>query len=252
MIFAANWKMHITPAEARAFAKSFLAAVAPRDGRTLAFFPTAVSIESSASAFAGRPDVMVGAQDIHWEPKGAFTGATSVPLARNAGAVCALVGHSERRHVFGESDEDTRRKVRALCDAGLVPFLCVGEKLEEREAGRTTAVVLRQLDGAMKGLSGDERARLVVAYEPVWAIGTGKNATPDAAAEVHSAIRKALGTTVVPILYGGSVNKGNIAALLARPEIDGVLVGGASLDAAGWAEVVKLGTDAKVDAGGKG
>ena len=252
MIFAANWKMHITPAEARAFAKSFLAAVAPRDGRTLAFFPSAVSIESSASAFAGRPDVMVGAQDIHWEPKGAFTGATSVPLARNAGAVCALVGHSERRHVFGESDEDTRRKVRALCDAGLAPFLCVGEKLEEREAGRTTAVVLRQLDAAMKGLSGDERARLVVAYEPVWAIGTGKNATPDDAAEVHSAIREALGTTVVPILYGGSVNKGNIAALLARPEIDGVLVGGASLDAAGWAEVVKLGTDAKVDAGGKG
>ena len=248
MIFAANWKMHIPPAEARAFAKAFLSAVAPREGRTLAFFPNAVSIESSASAFSGRQDVMVGAQDLHWEPKGAFTGATSVQLARSAGAACALVGHSERRHVFGETDEDTRRKVRALFDGGLVPYLCVGEKLEEREAGRTTAVVLRQLDAATNGLTGDELSRLVVAYEPVWAIGTGKNATPEDAAEVHRAIREALGTGVVPILYGGSVNKGNVEALLARPEIDGALVGGASLDAAGWAEVVTLGTQAKVDA----
>ena len=249
MIFAANWKMHIGPAEARAFAKTFLPAVAEQQGRTLAFFPSAVSIEAAAGAFAGRSDVIVGAQDVHWEPKGAFTGATSVQLARNAGGVCALVGHSERRHVFGESDEDTRWKVRALFEGGLIPFLCVGEKLEEREAGQTTAVVLRQLDAALNGLSRDELSRLVIAYEPVWAIGTGKNATPEDAAEVHSAIREALGTKAVPILYGGSVNKGNVAALLSRPEIDGALVGGASLDAAGWSEVVNLGTQAKVDAG---
>src|SRR5262245_518637 len=134
MIFAANWKMHIGPAEARAFAKTLLSAVAPRDGRTLAFFPSAVSIEAAARAFSGRRDVLVGAQDVHWEPKGAFTGAVSVQLAKSAGCVCALVGHSERRHVFGESDEETRRKVRALFDGGLIPFLCVGEKLEEREA----------------------------------------------------------------------------------------------------------------------
>jgi triosephosphate isomerase len=252
MIFAANWKMHIGPAEARAFAKPFLSAVAPREGRTLAFFPSAVSIEAAAGAFSGRSDVLVGAQDIHWEPKGAFTGAVSVQLAKSAGGACALVGHSERRHVFGESDEETRRKVRALSDGGLTPFLCVGEKLEEREAGQTTAVVLRQLDAATNGLSSAELSRLVVAYEPVWAIGTGKNATPDDAAEVHSAIRDALGTALVPILYGGSVNKGNVAALLSRPEIDGVLVGGASLDPAGWAEVVTLGTQAKVDAGQTG
>ena len=249
MIFAANWKMHIPPAEARAFAKSFLSVVARQEGRTLAFFPSAVSIEAAADAFAGRGDVLVGAQDIHWEPKGAFTGATSVALARNAGAGCALVGHSERRHVFGETDADTRRKVRALFDGGLIPFLCVGEKLEEREAGQTTAVVLRQLDAAASGLSTDEMSRLVVAYEPVWAIGTGRNATPEDAAEVHTSIRGALGSPGVPILYGGSVSKANVVALLGRSEVDGVLVGGASLDAAGWAEVVTLGTRAKVDVG---
>lgn len=247
MIFAANWKMNVTPAEARAFAAAFLPLVPPRPDRTLAFFPSAVAIEAAAGTLASRADAVVGVQDVHWEPKGAFTGATSVALARGAGARCGLVGHSERRHVFGESDEDTGRKVRALLDGGLRPFLCVGEKLEEREAGATMAVVLRQLDAATRGLSSADLAQLVVAYEPVWAIGTGRNATPGDAAEVHAAIRAALGTTEVPVLYGGSVNQGNVAALLGRHEIDGVLVGGASLDPAGWAEVVGLGTRAKVD-----
>ena len=246
MIFAANWKMNVTPAEARAFAELFLASTPLQDGRTLAFFPSAVALESTAAAFGSRPDIQVGAQDVYWEPKGAFTGATSATLARGAGAACALVGHSERRHVFGESDADTRRKVRAVFDAGLTPYLCVGEKLEEREAGQTMGVVLRQLDAATNGLSTEELSKLIVAYEPVWAIGTGRNATPDDAAEVHLSIREALGSEVVPVLYGGSVNKGNVAALLARPEIDGVLVGGASLDPAGWAEVVALGSAAKV------
>ena len=252
MIFAANWKMHITPGEARAFADVFLARVPAHEGRVLAFFPSAVALEAAAGAFRGRSDVIVGAQDVYWEPKGAFTGATSVGLAAGAGAASALVGHSERRHVFGESDADTRKKVRALFDGGLVPYLCVGEKLAERENGQTTSVVLRQLDAATNGLSSEELSRLVIAYEPVWAIGTGKNATPEDAAEVHAAIREALGTPRVPILYGGSVNKGNVGALLSRPEIDGVLVGGASLDAAGWAEAVSLGTQAKVDAGARG
>lgn len=252
MIFAANWKMHVTPAEARAFGEVFLARVQALAGRTLAFFPSAVALEATSAAFSPRDDVVVGAQDVFWEPKGAFTGATSVALARAAGASCALVGHSERRHVFGESDDDTRRKLRALFAGGLTPYLCVGEKLEEREAGRTTAVVLRQLDAATNGLSSNELSRLVVAYEPVWAIGTGRNATPDDAAEVHVSIREALGHASVPILYGGSVNTGNVAALMRRPEIDGVLVGGASLDPAGWAEVVKLGTGSKVDGGPAG
>lgn len=243
MLLAANWKMQVTPAEARAYAAAFLARVAPRPGRTLAFFPPAVSLEAAAGAFAMRGDITVGAQDVHWEPKGAFTGATSVPLAAAAGARAALVGHSERRHVFGESDEDTRRKVVALLGAGLTPYLCVGEKLAEREAGETGAVVLRQLRAALDGLSPEQVARLVVAYEPVWAIGTGRNATPEDAATVHRTLRQALtasGGARVPILYGGSVNAGNIEALLSRPEIEGVLVGGASLDPAGWADVVGL------------
>jgi triosephosphate isomerase len=245
LLFAANWKMQVDPAEARAYAARFLGATAPAEGRSLWFFPPAVSIESAVGAFQGRADVWVGAQDVHWEPKGAFTGATSIPLARGAGAAGALVGHSERRHVFGETDEEAGRKVRALLAAGLTAFLCVGEKLEEREAGRTEDVVLRQLRAGLAGVASDAMVRLVVAYEPVWAIGTGRNATAEDAARVHVALRAELtrlGATIrIPILYGGSVNNGNALGLLAQPEIDGVLVGGASLEPDGWAEIVGIG-----------
>jgi triosephosphate isomerase len=243
MILAANWKMNIPPAEARRFAERFLAKVPPKQGRELVFFPSAVAIEAAVQAFAGRPDVRIGVQDVHWEPKGAFTGATSVVLAAAAGAACALIGHSERRHVFGETDEDTRRKLVAVLAGGLTPFLCVGEKLEERERGETESVVLRQLRTACEGAPPVVLDTLVVAYEPVWAIGTGKNATPEDAAHVHRVIRSALdalGARQVPILYGGSVSAGNVQALMARPEVNGVLVGGASLDADGWAEVTRL------------
>jgi triosephosphate isomerase len=150
--------------------------------------------------------------------------------------------------VFGESDEDTRRKVRALLDGGLTPFLCVGELLEQRERGETESVVTRQLEAACSSLDGTQLERLVIAYEPVWAIGTGRNATPDDAASVHRTIRQSLsklGAPAVPILYGGSVNKGNIESLMSRPEIEGVLVGGASLDPEGWAEVVQLARKAR-------
>jgi triosephosphate isomerase len=242
-IFAANWKMHLGPQEARRYAERFLAAVAPRGSREMVFFPGAVSVEATASAFAGRSDVRVGIQDVHWEAKGAFTGAVSVPMAAAAGATCVLVGHSERRHVFGETDADTARKLRAVLAGGLTPFLCVGEKLEEREAHQTEAVVLRQLRTACAGLSAEDLDRIVLAYEPVWAIGTGRNATPDDAAQVHRSLRGALdvlGARQVPVLYGGSVNAGNIVGLLARPEINGVLVGGASLDPLVWAEVIHL------------
>ncbi len=245
LLFAANWKMQVDPGEARGYAERFLGTTAPAVGRALWFFPPAVSIQAAAGAFARREDIRVGAQDVHWEPKGAFTGATSIPLARAAGAAGALVGHSERRHVFGETDEETGRKVRALLAAGLTPFLCVGEKLEERETGETEAVVLRQLRAGLEGVSAADLPRLVLAYEPVWAIGTGKNATPDDAARVHAVLRLALqglgAKGRIPILYGGSVNKGNALALLAQPELDGVLVGGASLDPDGWAEIVALG-----------
>ncbi len=245
LIFAANWKMHIAPAEARAFAGRFLELTAPGAGRSLWFFPSAVSLEAAADAFRGRPDIAVGAQDIHWEPKGAFTGAVSVPLAAGAGARGALVGHSERRHVFGESDVETGRKVQALLSAGLTAMLCVGERLEEREAGNTEAVCLRQLRAGLRAVSGEGWSRVVIAYEPVWAIGTGKNATPADAAQVHRAIRPELAQLGapgrMPILYGGSVNKGNVLALLAEAELDGVLVGGASLDPEGWAEIAGMG-----------
>jgi triosephosphate isomerase len=245
LTFAANWKMHLAPAEARAFAASFLGSTPPVPGRSLWFFPSAVSLEATAVAFLGRPDIRVGAQDVHWEPKGAFTGATSIPLAVGAGAMGALVGHSERRHVFGETDAETGRKVLALLASGCVAMLCVGEKLAEREAGQTEAVCLRQLRAGLEGVAADLWARVLIAYEPVWAIGTGRNATPADASLVHRAIRAELGRLGapdgVPVLYGGSVNKGNVQALLAERQIEGVLVGGASLDPAGWAEIVATG-----------
>lgn len=245
LLFAANWKMQVSPAEAAEYAARFLGATTAVEGRALWFFPPAVSLQAAGAAFAGRPDIRIGAQDVHWEPKGAFTGATSIPLARAAGAAGALVGHSERRHVFGETEEETGRKVRALLDAGLTAFLCVGEKLQERESGATEAVVLRQLHAGLAGTAPSAWSRLVVAYEPVWAIGTGKNATAEDAAAVHAAIRTELARLgadrPVPILYGGSVNAGNALGLLARPEIDGVLVGGASLDPDGWVEITGIG-----------
>jgi triosephosphate isomerase (TIM) len=242
LIFAANWKMHVTPADARAFLSTFLGKVPSQPGRALWFFPSAVAIEAVATAVQGRTDVKVGAQNVYWEPKGAYTGETSIGLAAGAGATGALVGHSERRHVFGETDAETGRKVKALLAAGLTPMLCVGEKLPEREAGETEKVCVRQLRAALDGLGTADLAKVLIAYEPVWAIGTGKNATPADASAVHRAIRaelKGLGAHGhVPVLYGGSVNPGNAAALLAEAELDGVLVGGASLDPVGWESIV--------------
>ncbi|MCL4864578.1 MAG: triose-phosphate isomerase [Gemmatimonadales bacterium] len=244
LLFAANWKMHLGPQAAREFLRLYLAD-RPSDGpHQVAFFPPAVSLEAVAQALADRPAIAVGVQDVHWEPKGAYTGATSIPLAKEAGATMVLIGHSERRHVFGESEEETGRKLRATLEAGLVPVLCVGELLAEREQGTTEAVVLRQLRAALEGVGPEQLATLVVAYEPVWAIGTGRNATPEDAAAVHAVLRAALAEAGRPdarILYGGSVNSGNVAALLAQAEIDGVLVGGASLDPAGWAALVAAG-----------
>ncbi len=244
LLFAANWKMNVGPEDARAYFKTFRARYNRRADREVWFFPPAVSVEAAAQAARQRSDLLVGVQDIYWEPKGAFTGAISAPLALQAGARATLVGHSERRHGFGETDADTRRKVGAALAAGLVPLLCVGETLTERDAGHTVAVVVRQLAGALSDLDGAALARLVVAYEPVWAIGTGRNATPGDAAAVHREIRSWLRERVperARVLYGGSVNAKNVAALLAEPELDGVLVGGASLDPDGWAQLVQTG-----------
>jgi triosephosphate isomerase len=243
LLFAANWKMHIGPDEARAYLKTFRTRYHGREQCAVWFFPPAVSLEAAAHAVRERNDLLVGAQDIHWEAKGAFTGAVSAPLAAQAGAQAALVGHSERRHVFGESDEDTGKKVAAALAGGLAPVLCVGETLAEREAGHTVAIVHRQLTGALGRMAGEKLARVTIAYEPVWAIGTGRNATPVDAALVHREIRAWLATRGVErarVLYGGSVSLKNIVELLAEPELDGVLVGGASLDPVGWAELVQV------------
>lgn len=244
LVFAANWKMHLGPGEAREYIKAFVSGFRLPEGREVWFFPPAVSIEAVAQALTGQPGILVGAQDVHWEAKGAFTGAVSVPLVAAAGARAALVGHSERRHVFGETDAETATKVAAVLAAGLLPVLCVGETLAQREAGDTLATVTRQLGAALGGLDGSTLGKVTVAYEPVWAIGTGRNATPSDAAAVHREIRswlKARKAAATRILYGGSVSRQNVAELLAETELDGVLVGGASLDPSGWAELVRTG-----------
>ncbi len=246
LIYAANWKMNHGPEAARAFMKRFLEITTPVPERSLWFFPPAVSLAAVSDAARSRADVLPGAQNVRWEPQGAFTGELSIAMVGEAGARVILAGHSERRHLFGETDEQVVRKAAAILKAGLQPLICVGETLTEREGGRTEHAILRQLNPLLDKVAADDWARVVVAYEPVWAIGTGKNATPDDAAQVHELIRFIIGRSGVggrlPILYGGSVNAGNVLALLARPELDGVLVGGASLDADGWAELVGLGT----------
>jgi triosephosphate isomerase len=250
LIFAANWKMNHGPSEARGFAQKFLSLTKPVDGRRLWFFPPAVSIGPLSESMQGRPDITVGAQNVHWEPKGAYTGGISIPMVKEVGARLALVGHSERRHLFGETDEQVGRKTRAALGSGLTPLVCLGETLTERDGGRTEQVIVRQIGAVLHVLRPDDWSRVLIAYEPVWAIGTGKNATPDDAAQIHELIRMQLGRHQVrirvPILYGGSVNKENVALLLTRPQIDGVLVGGASLDPEGWAALIDSGSKAKV------
>lgn len=244
-IFAANWKLNHGPSDARAFLQRFLRQVPRLDDRTLVFFPPALSLPAVVDALRERPEVLVGVQNVHTEAAGAFTGENAVAIARDAGARLVLVGHSERRHVFGESDEATGRKVRLALDAHLTPMLCVGETLAEREAGATEAVVRRQLAAGLAAATETEVGQVVIAYEPVWAIGTGRTATPADASAIHGVLRTALRSRVgdrashIPILYGGSVNRGNVAELLAAPDVDGVLVGGASLDADGWSTIVR-------------
>jgi len=244
-IFAANWKMHHGPSDAREFMRSFLAHYPRQQDRKVLFFPNALSVTTMSELARDRPDIETGIQNIHWDDKGAFTGENSAPMARDSGATHVLVGHSERRHVFGETDEQTNLKVKAAFRAGLTPMLCVGELLDERDAGNTEATVLRQLRAGIAGVEEGQVASMMFAYEPVWAIGTGRTATPDDASQVHTAIIAALKTAIgeralgIPILYGGSVNRGNATSLLAAPDVDGVLVGGASLDADGWNAIVR-------------
>lgn len=233
---AGNWKMNLDRAAAVALARGIAQRVGDESQTEVALCPPAVYLESVAEAVAGSA-VGLGGQNMYHEGSGAYTGEISGPMLLDLGCKYVILGHSERRHVFGESDEDVNRKVHAALDLGLTPIVCVGELLQQREAGETKEVIQRQLFGSMAGVSDDQIARCVLAYEPVWAIGTGKTATPDQAEEVHSDLRKLLESRYnrelaaeVRILYGGSVKPENAAELLAQPNIDGALVGGASLE----------------------
>jgi triosephosphate isomerase len=235
-VIAGNWKMHHGPAAIRQFFGDF-APRFPDAEPTILIFPPAISLPAAAESRGGRPEINLGIQNIHWEPKGAFTGEHSAGMALAAGARFALVGHSERRHVFGETDAEVERKVAAAMLEGLAPVVCVGETLDERRDGRVEEVIVRQLDAALLGVPADVNRSVLVAYEPVWAIGTGETATVEDVAEAHGLLRRRLKEVrgdgfaqEVAILYGGSVKPDNAAELLAVTDVDGVLVGGASLD----------------------
>ncbi len=232
-VIAGNWKMHMGPKETADFFAGF---TPPASSHELILFPPALSLAAAVGS-ADRPArVQLGVQNIHWEEKGAFTGEVSASMASEAGADFVLIGHSERRHVFGETDEQVAWKIAAARRHGLVPVVCVGETLEERREDRVAEVILGQLDAALDALT-ESDGRFLIAYEPVWAIGTGETATPSDASEAHATLRSRLqerlgvgGAARVPILYGGSVKPGNAAELLEAADVDGVLVGGASLD----------------------
>ncbi len=234
-LVAANWKMHKTRAEAVSFVEAALPHLAALEGVEVVICPPYTALETVGRLLQGSR-VRLGAQNVHWERQGAFTGEVSPAMLVDLGCAYVVVGHSERRRLFGDTDDRVRRKVRAAFDAGLSPILCVGETLEERQAGQTEARVRAQVEAGVRDLSADEVARLVVAYEPVWAIGTGHAATGEEANRVIGLIRKDLahrfgGTAAATrVQYGGSVTSRNAAEFLHQPEVDGALVGGASLD----------------------
>ncbi|MFW6122861.1 MAG: triose-phosphate isomerase [Thermodesulfobacteriota bacterium] len=233
-MMAGNWKMHKTLAEARELAREIVRGVGPQTRAEVVLGPPYTALAAVAKELEGSP-VKLAAQDTFWEEKGAYTGAIAPGMLVDVGCTYVIVGHSERRQHFGDTDETVNRKVLAALQAGLNPIMCVGETLEEREAERTFQVVETQVRQGLAGFPASETARLVVAYEPVWAIGTGKTATPDQAQEVHRLIRnllkEILGTENIRILYGGSVTPDNAKSLMAEPDLDGALVGGASLKA---------------------
>ena len=242
---AANWKMFKTTHETLAYVRELGALAKTVSGVEIIVAPPFTSIATAAEA-ARNSAVGIAAQNLYFEKEGAFTGEISATMVKDAGASYVIIGHSERRRLFGDTDAAVNRKVRAALGADLVPIVCVGETLEERESGQMPAVLDRQVKDGLDGLTGDQVAALIIAYEPVWAIGTGKNATPAEADEAHRHIRTRLrqwfggaAADGCRIQYGGSVKPDNIRALIALPDVDGALVGGASLNVQSFFEIVK-------------
>ncbi|MGC9453357.1 MAG: triose-phosphate isomerase [Phycisphaerae bacterium] len=247
LFIAGNWKMNLNRAEAGELAGALKSKIGDVDAVDLAVCPPMVHLETVGKAVAGSK-IALGAQNMFYEDNGAFTGETSSAMLLDAGCRYVILGHSERRHVIGESDELINRKVLKALSDGLEPILCVGELLEQREANETMEVVRRQVEVGLEGVSSADAKRVTIAYEPVWAIGTGKTATPDQAQEVHAMIRKLLSerfdgpvADTIRIQYGGSVKPSNAGELLGQPDIDGALVGGASLKADDFAGIVEAG-----------
>jgi triosephosphate isomerase len=243
---AGNWKMYKTPAETTAFFEKFRPLVEKSEHCEVVICPPFTNLPAAVAAVSGS-NIRIGSQNIGWAKEGAFTGEISGPMIAAVGATHAIVGHSERRQYFGETDETVLKRTQAALEFGLTPIVCVGERLEERESGNMEAVLVQQFQKGIAGLTEQQFAKIVIAYEPVWAIGTGKTATPEMAADAHRAIRAQVtskfgkaGGDAVRILYGGSVKPDNVKTLMAQPEIDGVLVGGASLDPAGFATIVNF------------
>ena len=245
-VIAGNWKMYKTASETRSYFTQFKPLVANATHCDIVICPPFSGLAAAVDA-ARNSNIAVGAQNLYWEKEGAFTGEVSAAMLREIGCACVIIGHSERRQFFHETDETVARKTMAALEAGLTPIVCVGELLAEREAGKTEQVLATQFTGAFSALTAALFSRIIVAYEPVWAIGTGKTATPEMAAEAHRTLRKlaeeqfgSAQAQALRILYGGSVKPDNIKGLMAQPEIDGALVGGASLKPDGFAAIVNF------------
>ena len=241
---AANWKMFKTPAETTVFFTNFLPLVKEASNCEIAACTPFVDLPAAIAATHGS-NVTVGGQNLYWAKEGAFTGEISGPMLKAIGCTWVIVGHSERRQYFGETEETVLKRTKAAIEAGLEVIVCIGEVLAEREANQTGAVLKTQFDGGISGLSAEEFAQIVIAYEPVWAIGTGKTATPEMAAEAHRMVRALVASkfgadaaAAIRILYGGSVKPDNVRPLMAQEDIDGALVGGASLDPASFSKIV--------------
>ena len=245
-LIAGNWKMYKTIAETEAFMDQLAPRIFEVHHCEIVIAPPFTALRRAVE-LGEAIGIAIGAQDVHWEKEGAFTGEISAAMLREAGCRYTIIGHSERRQFFGETDDSVSRKLRAALAAGLRPIVCVGELLVEREAGQTEAVLDRQLAGGLAGLTEAEFSPIIIAYEPVWAIGTGRTATPEIAQQAHAFIRGRVAQRVssaagerLRILYGGSVKPDNIAGLMAQPDIDGALVGGASLEPASFAAIIRF------------